>query len=101
MAALAGLSRHPLPYSFPTGTQMMHTRPQPLPFASSPCIFTPSAAPPAAPLPQNYGSLASLRQVVEMVVRTPVASLVDLQAAHAATWDRWGDAAGSRGVRWC
>lgn len=50
----------------------------------------PRCCPPAVHLPQNYGSLASLRQVVEAVVRTPVASLVDLQGAHAATWDRWG-----------
>ncbi|GIL77679.1 hypothetical protein Vretimale_6768 [Volvox reticuliferus] len=38
---------------------------------------------------ESYGSLATMRQVVELVVRTPITSLVTLARTHAATWDRW------------
>ncbi|GFR42240.1 hypothetical protein Agub_g3134 [Astrephomene gubernaculifera] len=38
---------------------------------------------------QSYGGLLPLRQVVEMLVKTPIASRVALQGAHANTWDRW------------
>ncbi|EFJ52757.1 BPI/LBP/CETP N-terminal domain protein [Volvox carteri f. nagariensis] len=38
---------------------------------------------------ESYGPLLSLRQVVEMAVRTPITSMVSLARAQAATWERW------------
>ncbi|GIL49842.1 hypothetical protein Vafri_6156 [Volvox africanus] len=38
---------------------------------------------------ESYGSLATMRQVVELAVRTPIASLVTLARTKATTWDRW------------
>ncbi|GLI62986.1 hypothetical protein VaNZ11_005843 [Volvox africanus] len=38
---------------------------------------------------ESYGSLATMRQVVELAVRTPITSLVTLARTQAATWDRW------------
>ncbi|PNH02817.1 hypothetical protein TSOC_011164, partial [Tetrabaena socialis] len=38
---------------------------------------------------QNYGGLASLRQVIELVVKTPIVSMAQLVNAQATTWDRW------------
>ncbi|KXZ52312.1 hypothetical protein GPECTOR_10g944 [Gonium pectorale] len=38
---------------------------------------------------QNYGGLVSLHQAVDMLVKTPIASMVQLANAQATTWDRW------------